>query len=83
MKITEPQTDEVLDYRGLSKYMKVAYGTLRHWVMEGKIPYFKIGRNVRFSKKAIDEWLVKYHREAENPVADNTGGLPFDDGGSL
>jgi hypothetical protein len=28
--------DEVMDYRALSAYLKVAEGTLRHYVMRGK-----------------------------------------------
>ena len=59
----EASMDEVMKYRGLSEYLKLAEGTLRHWVMAGKIPCFKMGRNVRFSKKEIDEWLKKQRRE--------------------
>ena len=57
MKVMEPPTDEVMDYRGLSVYLKLAEGTLRHRVMRGEIPYIKIGRSVRFAKKHIDRWL--------------------------
>jgi len=52
------QTDEVMDYKGLSAYLKFAQNTLRHKVMLGEIPFFKIGRSVRFSKKDIDAWLA-------------------------
>ena len=58
MKVLEPPTDEVFDYRGLSVYLKVAQGTLRHKVMRGEIPHIKIGRSVRFAKKQIDAWLA-------------------------
>ena len=58
MKVLEPPTDEVMDYRGLSVYLKAAQGTLRHKVMRGEIPYIKIGRSVRFVKKQIDVWLA-------------------------
>ena len=56
-------TDEVMDYRGLSGYVKLAEGTLRKKVMRGEIPFFKIGRSVRFSKKRIDAWLEEHKRE--------------------
>jgi excisionase family DNA binding protein len=68
MKIAEPSASEVMDYRGLSVYLKVAYGTLRHWVMKGKIPCIKIGSNVRFDKKRIDEWLAENSREPETEI---------------
>ena len=57
MKILEPPKDEVMNYRGLSEYLKFAQGTLRHWVMRGEIPYIKVGRSVRFVKKHIDVWF--------------------------
>jgi excisionase family DNA binding protein len=54
--------DEVMDYRGLSVYLKMAHGTLRHKVMRGEIPFYKIGSSVRFAKKDIDAWLAGYRR---------------------
>ena len=42
MKAMEPPTDEVMDYRGLSGYVKLAERTLRKIVMRGEIPFFKI-----------------------------------------
>jgi excisionase family DNA binding protein len=83
MKVPEPPTDEVMDYRGLSLYLKVAPGTLRHWVMKGKIPCLKIGRNVRFSKKHIAVWLEEHRQELRRTQAGkdresgNTGGELF------
>jgi excisionase family DNA binding protein len=54
------QSDEVMDYKGLSAYLKMAQNTLRHKVMRGEIPFFKIGKSVRFSKKYIGAWLEKH-----------------------
>ena len=57
MKVLEPPTNEILNYRGLAVYLKVAENTLRHWVMKGTIPYIKMGSSVRFAKKHIDAWV--------------------------
>jgi len=57
MRVLEPPTDEIMNYRGLSVYLKVAENTLRHWVMKGAIPYIKMGSSVRFVKKHIDAWM--------------------------
>jgi len=54
--------DEVMDYRGLSAYLKMAENTLRHKVMRNEIPFYKIGSSVRFCKRDIDGWLVE-HRQ--------------------
>jgi excisionase family DNA binding protein len=55
--------EEVMDYRGLAAYMKIAYGTLRHYVMTRQIPFIKVGARVLFYKKDIDVWLEKKSRE--------------------
>lgn len=65
------EKDEVMDYRGLSEYLKIPQGSLRHKVMRNGIPYFKIGRSVRFSKKQIDLWLEE--RRHGNGVDLNNG----------
>jgi excisionase family DNA binding protein len=76
MNVTEPPSGDVMDYRGLSKYLKVPYGSLRHKVMKGEVPHIKIGRSVRFHKKRIDEWLTKQEREPqwEKSVKGRDGG---------
>jgi excisionase family DNA binding protein len=63
MKLIEPENDEVMDYKGLSMYLKYSQGTLRQKVMNGEIPFYKIGAAVRFSKKKIDAWLEQHNRE--------------------
>ena len=69
-------TNEVMDYEGLSLYLKISEGYLRHLVMSGNIPYFKIGRNVRFYKVKIDNWLEELHnlQKTEN---NNDASFPF------
>jgi excisionase family DNA binding protein len=78
MKVMEPAQlaaagkDDVLYYRGLAAYLKMAHGTLRHKVMRGQIPFFKIGSSVRFSKTDIDAWLDEHRKRAKRNAA--TGG---------
>jgi len=62
--------DEVMDYRGLSAYLKLAQNTLRHKVMRNEIPFYKIGSSVRFCKKDIDEWLAGHKRHKRLDVTD-------------
>jgi excisionase family DNA binding protein len=66
--------EEVFDYHGLAAYLKIPEGTLRHWVMEGRIPFTKLGFHVRFSKKAIDTWFEENRRDRKGKG--NTGGKP-------
>jgi excisionase family DNA binding protein len=54
--------DEVMDYKALASYLKLAEGTLRHYVMEGRLPFVKIGSHVRFLKPEIEKWLMERNR---------------------
>jgi excisionase family DNA binding protein len=66
--------DEVMNYKELAAYLKTSEGTLRHDVMDRRIPFIKIGARVRFSKKEIDKWLEERSRRAAGRVKrGNTG----------
>jgi len=41
----------------LALYLKVSKSTLYKLVQEGRIPGQKLGKQWRFSKSAVDEWL--------------------------
>ncbi len=45
----------LIDVRELSQRLSVARGTLYNWVGQGKLPYRKIGRCVRFDWNEIAE----------------------------
>jgi excisionase family DNA binding protein len=62
----KPQADDVLDYSGLAAYLKVAEGTLRHWVMKGRVPFIKMGSRVIFFRKQIDPWILEHAQEARS-----------------
>jgi excisionase family DNA binding protein len=82
MKLIEPVNDEVMDYKGLSVYLKYSQGTLRQKVMNSEIPFYKIGTAVRFSKKKIDAWLEEHKRETnKNHYAKNIELFTPDGGG--
>ena len=51
------QTDEIMTLEELSIYLKIPKSTVYKLVQEGRIPGQKLGKQWRFGKKAIDEWL--------------------------
>jgi excisionase family DNA binding protein len=82
----KPQADEVMDYRALAAYIKLAEGTLRHYVMKGTIPFVEIGTHVRFLKPEIEKWLLERkgrpvgkETTKGEPVRADSGLLPFED----
>jgi len=75
MKETYQINYEVMSYKELSAYLKLSPDTLRHKVMQGKIPFFKIDGAVRFSKKDIDVWLEEHCKKPKKLQAENLNGL--------
>jgi excisionase family DNA binding protein len=53
------QEGELLTYDQMSRYLSITPNTLRIWVMQKRIPYLKIGKNVRFYASDVHEWLSK------------------------
>ena len=49
---------QVMTLDELALYLKVPKSTLYKTVQEGRIPGQKIGKQWRFSKAAIDQWLA-------------------------
>jgi len=40
----------------LAKYLQISKHTIYSWIFQGKIPYSKIGRRVRFKREEIVRW---------------------------
>ena len=50
-------SDNILTIQELSSYLKIPKSTLYKLTREGKIPFQKVGRHLRFHREAIDEWV--------------------------
>lgn len=46
-----------MDYKETAKVTGLAERTLRNMVSKKQIPYYKLGRSVRFSPEKISEWM--------------------------
>jgi excisionase family DNA binding protein len=46
----------------VSNYLSIKPSTLYAWVKTGEIPYYRLGKMVRFKKEDIDAWMES-HRE--------------------
>jgi excisionase family DNA binding protein len=77
-----PKADEVMGYRELAAYLKLAEGTLRHYVMDKSIPFVKVGSHVRFLKGEIEKWLLERNRRPAGKRAEK-GGTGRGEGGEL
>lgn len=53
------EADVIFDVPGLSEYLKVDESWVYDAVKFQKIPFYKVGKYLRFRKKAVDIWLEK------------------------
>jgi excisionase family DNA binding protein len=52
--------------REVAVYLKASARTIINWRQRGIIPYFRIGRSIRYSREQIDRALLDRHqRNAE------------------
>ncbi|MDR3624400.1 MAG: PTS sugar transporter subunit IIA [Chlamydiales bacterium] len=48
-----------LKIKDVSELLNVAEPVIRRWVLEGKIPAYKLNRHYRFSRSEIEDWVMK------------------------
>ena len=55
-------TQEWLTIKEASEYLRIPVGTLRNWTSNGRIPYRKIGRCVRYKRSELRDLLNRNRR---------------------
>lgn len=57
--ILRPKNPDLVDQTEAAAILDVSPGTLSVWRSSGRycVPFLKIGRKVRYSRKALDAWL--------------------------
>jgi excisionase family DNA binding protein len=51
------EDDRALTVDEVARYLGLAKGTIYNKVHRREIPFFKVGRAVRFRRSKLDEWL--------------------------
>lgn len=54
------QDEEVLDVEAVAEWLDIGVNLVRKLAFEGKIPARKVGREWRFSKRALLAWLESW-----------------------
>ena len=59
--------DEMLTIEDLAKYLKLKPQTIYKWAQTGQIPGAKFGKEWRFRRSAIEEWIDSRMAEQGSP----------------
>lgn len=61
-----------LKLKDVSLLLNVSESVVRHWVVEGKIPAYKLNNHYRFSRSEIEDWVMKNDINKMETLAANT-----------
>lgn len=50
-------SDEIMTVEEVAKYLKLKPQTVYKWAQEGQIPGTKLGKEWRFRRRILDEWI--------------------------
>lgn len=56
---------ELLSTAETAEFLGISKNTLYEWIIQKKIPHFKVGRLVKFKKEDLEAWLKKKKMEEE------------------
>jgi len=51
------KNDEIMTVEEVAKYLKLKPQTVYKWAQQGDIPATKLGKEWRFRKKILDDWI--------------------------
>ena len=59
-----PEEMAILTYPEAAHYLRISEATLRHKVQYREVPFFRLGRSVRFRRKELDAFIDQLMEES-------------------
>lgn len=53
----EMQVEKWVNLEDVAKHLSISQDTVRTWIKEGKLPYYRVGKRYKFKISEIDEWV--------------------------
>lgn len=53
----EMQVEKWVNLEDVAKHLSISQDTVRTWIKEGKLPYYRAGKGYKFKISEIDEWV--------------------------
>ena len=73
----DPEINEPLwTIPDVARHLRVSERTIRRWVSEGRIPFRRVGAQIRFRPGEIAEWVENQNADGREPESRDTGGTP-------
>lgn len=74
-----------LKLKDVAELLNVSEGTIRRWIAESRIPYYRLHQQYRFNRSEIEDWVLSCKQkgksspleEAEEPVKETLGTQHF------
>jgi excisionase family DNA binding protein len=60
--------NDIMTLEEVAAYLKLKPQTIYTWAQEKKIPAAKLGKEWRFKKTIIDEWIIQHMDKKFEPV---------------
>ena len=51
------QVEKCVNLEDVAVHLSVSQDTVRTWIKEGKLPFYKAGKRYKFKISEIDEWV--------------------------
>lgn len=51
------QVEKWVNLEDIAIHLSVSQDTIRTWIKEGKLPFYRAGKRYRFKISEIDEWV--------------------------
>jgi excisionase family DNA binding protein len=67
------QFREVMNVREASQYLGVSKETLYKYLVQERVPGFKLGNRWRFKKAVLDQWMEKQSAQPRNSRGSRKG----------
>lgn len=66
--------ENIMTIEEVAKYLKMKPQTIYLWAQKGNIPAVKLGKEWRFRKDVIDEWLNQHFDDKFRPIINKLDG---------
>ena len=56
-QVAEQMPEKWVNLEDIAEYLSVSTDTVRTWIKNGKLPFYRAGKRYKFKISEVDEWL--------------------------